>query len=65
MIKPSVDVLMTRVDSKYTLVTFASKRAREIMKEDGFSDQVKPVTAALKEIANHQISYERIKDGIK
>ncbi|MBP9484087.1 MAG: DNA-directed RNA polymerase subunit omega [Negativicutes bacterium] len=65
MIKPSLDVLMSTVDSKYTLVTLASKRAREIMKEDGFADQVKPVTAALKEIATHQITYERIKDGIK
>ena len=33
MLYPSVDALKERVDSKYILVTIASKRAREIQEE--------------------------------
>ncbi len=33
MLYPSVDSLKAKVDSKYTLVTIASKRAREIQEE--------------------------------
>ena len=36
MIYPSIDKLLTIVDSKYTLVTIASKRSREIV-ETGYS----------------------------
>jgi len=68
MIHPSLDVLVTKVDSKYTLVVLAAKRAREIM--DGAtslteSKSNKQVTIALEEIANDKISYERTKSGIK
>jgi len=68
VIQPSLDVLVKKVDSKYTLVVAAAKRAREIM--DGDSPMVeirsnKPVTVALQEIADGKLGYERTKAGIK
>lgn len=68
MINPSIDTLVTKVDSKYTLVVLAAKRAREIM--DGSAPLVdsksnKQVTIALEEIAQDKITYERTKSGIK
>lgn len=68
MINPSLDVLVEKVDSKYTLVVLAAKRAREIM--DGQqplteSKSNKPVTVALEEVAQGKITYERTKTGIK
>lgn len=68
MIRPSLDVLVSKVDSKYTLVVLAAKRAREIMNGDAplaESKSNKPVTLALEEIAQNKISYERTKAGIK
>ncbi|MCM0757124.1 DNA-directed RNA polymerase subunit omega [Sporomusa sphaeroides DSM 2875] len=68
MINPSLDTLVKKVDSKYTLVVLAAKRAREIM--DGQQSLVesksnKPVTIALEEVAQGKITYERTKTGIK
>lgn len=68
MINPSIDTLVTKVDSKYTLVVLAAKRAREIM--DGSPSLVdskshKQVTIALEEVAQEKITYERTKSGIK
>ena len=68
MINPSIDTLVKKVDSKYTLVVLAAKRAREIM--DGSATLVesksnKQVTLALEEIAQGKITYERTKSGIK
>jgi len=68
MINPSIDTLVTKVDSKYTLVVLAAKRAREIM--DGSAPTVeskssKQVTIALEEVAQDHITYERTKSGIK
>ncbi len=34
MLYPSIDSLQEKIESKYTLVTIASKRAREIQEED-------------------------------
>ena len=68
MIYPSLDVLLEKVDSKYTLVVMASKRAREIMNGKNpmvSSSSNKPVTIALEEIANRKITYKRTKTGIK
>lgn len=68
MVKPSLDVLVTKVDSKYTLVVAAAKRARELMAEalaKGVEMPVKPVTKALEEIAAGKLHYERTKSGIK
>lgn len=68
MDKISIDKLLEKVDSKYTLVVAAAKRARSIM--DGEEPLVtyesnKPVSIALKEIQEGKITYRRIKSGIK
>lgn len=68
MIEPSLDKLLELVDSKYTLVVLAAKRARELVEQESpvtGSKAGKPVTVALKEIASGRISYERTKAGIK
>jgi DNA-directed RNA polymerase subunit omega len=68
MIHPSLDILVKKVDSKYTLVVFAAKRARELMSGDAPLVECKsnkPVTVALEEIAQGKIVYERTKAGIK
>ncbi|MHB9095706.1 MAG: DNA-directed RNA polymerase subunit omega [Eubacteriales bacterium] len=68
MKQPSLDVLMSHVDSKYTLVVAVAKRAREIT-ENGLktaeAEAFKPVSLALEEIANDKVSWERTKTGIK
>ncbi|HOV78498.1 MAG TPA: DNA-directed RNA polymerase subunit omega [Bacillota bacterium] len=68
MNQPTLDKLMEKVDSRYTLVVVAAKRARSLTERgsarvDGAAD--KPVTAALKEIAQNKIRYKRTKIGIK
>jgi len=60
MRQPSLDVLMDKVDSKYTLVVIAAKRARALMENaspDEFKE-TKPVTKALEELAENKITYE-------
>lgn len=54
MLYPSIDLLMTKADSKYSLVVVASKRARKLL--DGQDVQLEPnskkyVGMALEEIA--------------
>lgn len=64
MIHPSVDRLLRRVDSKYTLVVASAKRARELMlQKKPVVD--KPVTAALEEIDKGIITYQRLREGVK
>ncbi len=68
MIYPSIDELLHKVDSKYTLVIASAKRARQI--KEGSSPLVearssKEVSLALKEIAEGKMVYERTKNGIK
>ncbi|KYZ75109.1 DNA-directed RNA polymerase subunit omega [Anaerosporomusa subterranea] len=68
MIYPPLDVLMEKVDCKYTLAVLSAKRAREIMSGDQpltESRSNKPVTIALEEIAQDKIGYQRTKTGIK
>ena len=68
MIYPSLHMLMDKVDSKYTLVAVAAKRARELVDGDASlveSKSNKPVTVALDEIAQGRLKYERTKSGIK
>jgi DNA-directed RNA polymerase subunit omega len=68
MIYPSIDVLLEKVDSKYTLVIAAAKRGRQLRNgsrktiDENYS---KEVTTALHEIEVGNIAYERIRDGIK
>jgi len=64
MIHPSVDRLLRRVDSKYTLVIACAKRARELMLQTKPTVD-KPVTVALEEIDKGIITYERLRESIK
>ena len=75
MIEPKIDDLLEAVDSKYTLVILAAKRAREINSYysqlgEGRGEYVppliesgglknKPLSIALQEIAEKKIAYER------
>lgn len=59
MVEPGLDVLLPHVDSKYTLVSVSSKRARKIMAKDA-AELENPVTLALHEIADGKIEWERV-----
>lgn len=59
---PSINTLMKKFDSKYTLVNAVSKRARQL--EDGAPKLTncksdKPVTIATFEISENKITYTR------
>lgn len=66
MLYPSIDSLLEKLDSKYTLVTVSSRRAREIKEDSKRGPLVdKPVShkqvgVALEEIIHDQLHYERI-----
>lgn len=62
MLYPSINLLRTKVDSRYTLVVMASKRARDLV--DGkpkltMHESNKPVSIATYEISDDLISYKR------
>lgn len=72
MNKPRIDDLLEKVDSKYSLVIMAAKRARQInnyyrSREEGSIDDIPPplidtrsrniLTIALEEIAEGRIGY--------
>jgi DNA-directed RNA polymerase subunit omega len=75
MIEPNIDDLLNKVDSKYSLVILAAKRAREINSYynqlgEGRGEYVpplvetgglrnKPLSIALEEIAEDKVTYER------
>lgn len=68
MNQPPVDDLREKVDSRYTLVVAAAKRARQLL--DGEPPLVeiesnKPVSVALWEIGEDKLEFERTKTGIK
>ncbi|MDK2809903.1 MAG: DNA-directed polymerase subunit omega [Petroclostridium sp.] len=68
MIYPSINSLMEKVDSRYTLVVATAKRARMIAQGAPKlvkSNSDKPVTIAVNEIAENKITYHRIKDTMK
>lgn len=68
LIKPTLESLMTKVDSKYTLVTLAVKRARQLTDGDEplvDVDTTKVVSIAMEEIDQGKITYEAPRDGIK
>jgi DNA-directed RNA polymerase subunit omega len=74
MIEPKIDELLQRVDSRYTLVILAAKRAREINSYysqlgEGRGEFVpplieglgsKPLAMALQEIAEGKVNFERL-----
>lgn len=64
----TLDPLLKKVDSKYTLVVLAARRARQLV--DGAQPVIeptgtKPVTIALEELAADRLSYVPGKAGIK
>lgn len=68
LIKPTLESLMKRVDSKYTLVTLAAKRARQLTDGDKplvDVDTTKVVSIAMEEIDQGKITYEAPKASIK
>ena len=68
LIKPTLESLMQKVDIKYTLVTLAAKRARQLTDHDEALvnvDTNKVVSIAMEEIDQNKITYEAPRDGIK
>lgn len=71
MLYPSIDKLLDKVDSKYSLVVAAAKRARLL--RDGAKSELrnkksyKQVGLALEEIYDDYISYEKLqsKEALK
>lgn len=62
MNKPYIDELVEKVDSKYTLIVAAAKRARQITEENpelSRSGAVNPVSKALKEIDSGKVVWNR------
>jgi DNA-directed RNA polymerase subunit omega len=75
LIEPTIDQLLERVDSKYTLVVLAARRAREINSYysqlgEGRGEFVpplvesgglrnKPLSIAMEEIAEDKVTFER------
>ena len=62
MLYPSVNQTRDKVDSRYTLVILAAKRATDIVNGDPVLTQTesnKPVTLAAAEIAEDIITYEK------
>ena len=74
MIHPKIETLMKKVDSRYTLVILAAKRAREInayytQLGEGRGEHVppliegglgaKPLAIALEEVAESKVTFER------
>ncbi|MGI6039864.1 MAG: DNA-directed RNA polymerase subunit omega [Clostridiales bacterium] len=59
MLYPSINTLLSNIDNRYLLVNIASKRAREIADEAemrGEELEIKPVSAAIEEIAEGKLS---------
>ena len=68
MADPSINKLLEVVDSRYTLVVLAAKRACQLLSGDEpkvAAKSSKDVTIALEEISEGDILYRRSKGGIK
>ncbi len=68
MKQPTLDELMEKVDSRYTLVVVAAKRARALTERGSAKVNgaaIKPVTVALTEIAQNKIEYVRTQSFVK
>ncbi|MER2089413.1 DNA-directed RNA polymerase subunit omega [Sporosarcina sp. JAI121] len=68
MLTPSLDSLKEKIDSKYTLVTLASKRARQMQEEGNrlLPSYVsnKNVGKALEEVAAGMLSKQETDDSV-
>ena len=68
MIYPPIAEMLSKVDSRYTLVMEVAKRARQITagsENRSTSKSNKCVTIAVQEIYEDQVHYSRTKEGIK
>ena len=69
IVTPNLDQLTPLVDSRYTLVTLAAKRARDIMDNShpvtADRTSTRDVTNAMEEIYEGRITYKRLNNGIK
>jgi len=68
MIDPSIVDLLKVVDNRYSLVTVASKRARQLIEGQKpliVTEAIKPVTIATKEIMQGELTYKTVKEGVK
>lgn len=68
MIEPSINSLLKKVDSRYTLVIETAKRARQIAAGEKPLVDCKsenPVTIAATEIDQGKITYVKTKSGLK
>lgn len=61
LIYPSIDRLLEKVDSKYSLVTLAAKRAHDFEEQDGKANR--PLLEEYKSIANVGKALEEIVSG--
>ncbi|WP_134700308.1 DNA-directed RNA polymerase subunit omega [Ammoniphilus sp. YIM 78166] len=66
MIYPSIDKLVNKVESKYTLVSLASKRARQLRENERDIRVDKPISKkyvgiALEEILDAKLLFEKPK----
>ncbi|MDR5658328.1 DNA-directed RNA polymerase subunit omega [Serpentinicella sp. ANB-PHB4] len=67
MLYPPITELLDKVDSRYTLVIAASKRARQLIDDHEPNvehESNKPVSIATKEIYENFVTYEAITDDI-
>jgi len=66
MIYPSIDKLLTIVDSKYTLVYVAASRSKQIIKTDYYQKKeneyksAKPIGRALEELNDNLIHVNKV-----
>ena len=68
MINPSVVDLLKKVDNRYSLVIVTSKRARQIIEGSEAlikSEKNKPLTIAINEVNQGDVTYETVKEGLK
>lgn len=68
MKQPPLELLSDKVDSRYSLVVCAAKRARQLLegaRPVAEADSTKPVTIALRELVEDKLTYERTRVGIK
>lgn len=60
MLKPNIDKLMEKVDSRYTLVMVVAKRARQLIEHNGQlieTDSKKPISVAVEEFYEDKVHY--------
>lgn len=70
MIYPTLNSLMTKVDSKYTLVVAVAKRARQLVAGekpiiDEESAAERPISTAIREVDEGLVNYKRTREGFK